>query len=357
MKDDNLQGGAIGLSRWTEVFGVACVLLLAVLPAHLQSLTMDEPYHILAGYDSLRYGRNTVDFAHPPLVKAVAALPLLVLDSDLFPASTPEGALADSLRIFEDRSRLQAATQLCRGMALVAFGLPFLALSCALGGQVAGRSAGVMLSVMLGTSFSVFPYLGIVQTDVGAGVGFLVALVGAIRFQRTADIKSLALMGLGLGLALATKYSGVLLAPALAVAVWLGDGPPRNVSRPAVAELPPGQPFLRQRNRPGCHSCGLPESFDQGRGRQHARLGAGAPQAGGGVTRCSPVVDRLHRVDHRQPDRRVPVVPVGRGQLSGMVVLLPAGFPDSRAVGGSGGVRRRRGGGCEALAKRAAVPA
>jgi 4-amino-4-deoxy-L-arabinose transferase-like glycosyltransferase len=41
-------------------------------------------------------------------------------------------------------------------------------------------------------------------------------------------------MGLGLGLALATKYSGVLLAPALAVAVWLGDGPPRSVSRAAL---------------------------------------------------------------------------------------------------------------------------
>jgi len=151
-------------------------------------------------------------------VKSVAALPLLLLDHDLFPPSNPSSALADSLRIFEDPSRLRAATWLCRGMVLLAFGLPFLALSFVLGQQVAGRPAGIMLCVMLGAAFSVFPYLGIVQTDAGAGVGFLLGLVAAIRYQHTADTKCLVLMGVGLGVAVATKFSGILLAPALALA-------------------------------------------------------------------------------------------------------------------------------------------
>ena len=221
--------------RWAAVIAVACAGLFPILAAHLQSLTMDEPYHLLAGYDSLRHGRNTVDYAHPPLVKTVAALPLLLLDQDLFPPSNPTDALTDSRRLFEDRSTLQAVTVMSRGAVLLAFGLPFLALAFALGHQMGGRTAGIMLVVMLGCAFPVFPYLGIVQTDAGSGVGFLLALVGAIRYQRRSDANGLSVMGLGLGVALATKHSGVLLLPTLAVAVWLsGEARPRRILRAAL---------------------------------------------------------------------------------------------------------------------------
>jgi hypothetical protein len=214
--------------RWAVIAGLACAALFPILAAQLQSLTMDEPYHLLAGYDSLRYGRNTVDYAHPPLVKTIAALPLLLRDQDLFPPNNPTDALTDSRRLFEDRSTLQAVTVMSRGAVLLAFGLPFLALAFALGNQMGGRTAGIMLVVMLGCAFPVFPYLGIVQTDAGSGVGFLLALVGAIRYQRRSDASGLSVMGLGLGVALATKHSGVLLLPTLAIAVWLrGEGEPR----------------------------------------------------------------------------------------------------------------------------------
>jgi len=235
MNSGRLQRIFASLPRWAAVVGVACAVLFPILAAQLQSLTMDEPYHLLAGYDSLRYGRNTVDYAHPPLVKTIAALPLLTLDHDLFPPSNPTDALADSLRLFEDRPTLQTVTAMSRGAVLLAFGLPFLALAFALGHQMGGRASGVMLVVMLGCAFPVFPYLGIVQTDVGAGVGFLLALTGAVRNQRGVDRWGLAWMGLGLGVALATKHSGVLLLPTLAIAVWLGgEEKPRRILRAAV---------------------------------------------------------------------------------------------------------------------------
>ena len=230
-----LQRIVLASPRWAAVVAVACAVLFPILAAQLQSLTMDEPYHLLAGYDSLRYGRNTVDYAHPPLVKTIAALPLLLLDEDLFPPSNPTDALADSLRLFEDRSTLQAVTVMSRGAVLLAFGLPFLVLAFALGNRMGGRAAGVMLVLMLGCVFPVFPYLGIVQTDIGAGVGFLLALVGAVRYQRSSDRYGLTLMGLGLGVALATKHSGVLLLPTLAIAVWLGgEENPRRHLRAAL---------------------------------------------------------------------------------------------------------------------------
>jgi hypothetical protein len=77
-------------------------------------------------------------------------------------------------------------------------------------------------------------------------------------------------------LALATKYSGVLLAPALAVAVWLGDGPPRSVSRAALrfgavvavggallwlSYLPVNRSYSSEIGRDAIRE--LPEPFDQ----------------------------------------------------------------------------------------------
>jgi len=115
MNSGRLQRIFASLPRSAAIAGLACAVLFPILAAQLQSLTMDEPYHLLAGYDSLRYGRNTVDYAHPPLVKTVAALPLLTLDHDLFPPTNPTDALADSLRLFEDRPTLQTVTAMSRG--------------------------------------------------------------------------------------------------------------------------------------------------------------------------------------------------------------------------------------------------
>jgi hypothetical protein len=169
-----------------------------------------------------------------PRWAAVAGLACAAL-FPIVPPSTASRALADSLSLFQDRSTLAAVTWLCRGMVLLAFGLPFLALSYVLAQAMAGRSAAVMLVLMLGCAFPVFPYLGIVQTDVGAGVGFVLALVGAVRYQLRTDGYGIAWMGLGLGVALATKHSGVLLLPTLAVAAWLGgEGEPRRVARAAL---------------------------------------------------------------------------------------------------------------------------
>src|SRR4029077_11796048 len=72
--------------RWHRVRLVIGVLLLLVIMAgelalsiRQQSQTFDEANHIFAGY---RYWKNSdfgINFEHPPLIKLVAAIPLLWL--------------------------------------------------------------------------------------------------------------------------------------------------------------------------------------------------------------------------------------------------------------------------------------
>src|ERR1700726_1755420 len=66
---------------WVTVAGV--VLLLLVLEGQLlysvrqESLTWDEGDHIFAGYMSLKHHDFGLNPEHPPLVKMIAAVPLL----------------------------------------------------------------------------------------------------------------------------------------------------------------------------------------------------------------------------------------------------------------------------------------
>ena len=61
----------------------ACVCLLVLMGANLLSvvwrkgLTADEFYHVPAGYYHLTRGEFRVNSEHPPLVKMLAAVPLL----------------------------------------------------------------------------------------------------------------------------------------------------------------------------------------------------------------------------------------------------------------------------------------
>src|SRR5260370_34046396 len=65
------------------VGGVACFLAVLVLQfaftARANSITWDEDDHIYAGYMSWKHGDFGLNPAHPPLVKLLAAVPLLDL--------------------------------------------------------------------------------------------------------------------------------------------------------------------------------------------------------------------------------------------------------------------------------------
>src|SRR5205807_7672266 len=68
---------SMGLWRVMAFAGTLAVLLLQGFAVARQSLTSDEIFHALAGDQADRYGQNDLNLEHPPLMKMVAALPLL----------------------------------------------------------------------------------------------------------------------------------------------------------------------------------------------------------------------------------------------------------------------------------------
>src|SRR5918999_4064887 len=69
-------------------FLLAVMLLLMFASSQADSLTFDEPAHSAAGYASLRYRDARLNHEHPPLVKVLAALPLLAVAPHFPPASS-----------------------------------------------------------------------------------------------------------------------------------------------------------------------------------------------------------------------------------------------------------------------------
>jgi hypothetical protein len=192
-----------------------------------QSLVGDAPYHLLAGHQALRYGENRLNLEHPPLVKMVAALPLL-WEEPLAPPVTVENVLEHSLRIFDDPGRLERVTRASRLLVLLFFGLPFLAACWALGNRLGGPPVGTVLMLLLGLAPPALPNLAILQTDTALALGFTLSLLTGLAYIEGGGAGRAAVFGLALGLALATKLSAVLLAPtALLVGLW-APGPWRR---------------------------------------------------------------------------------------------------------------------------------
>lgn len=220
---------------WFHILAVvACVqaLVFQFTALHTQSLTGDGAHHLLAGHQALRYGQNTLNLEHPPLAKLLAAFPLWLRDDPLAPPLRSADALATANRAHENPGRLLPAMVEAKYLFLVFLVFPFFGACYALGRSTGYRGSGVLLLLLIAFSFDVIPNLTLLQTDTAVALFFLLTLLAARAFLRQPSWRRSLLLGLAWGLGLATKFSAVLLFPAVVVALVLAI--PRAGSRSRV---------------------------------------------------------------------------------------------------------------------------
>lgn len=236
-----------GGGRIAAVAALALVALLQVAAIHRQSLTYDAPYHLLAGYQALARGENLLNYEHPPLVKMVAALPLLAEPvaggREPLVGLTPVTAAYPAAQfVFADPARERRIRLTSRYTLLLLVVLPLLAAAYALGRRLAGphpaaRRAGLLLALALGISCATLPHLATVQTDAALALALVLTLLaGCVYLERPDALRATAL-GAALGLALAVKLSGVLLLPTVLAAIALAPSIRRRLLHLALALL------------------------------------------------------------------------------------------------------------------------
>ena len=209
--------------RYLAAIAALLVVLIIelVVPARRQSAAYDEGCHAFAGYTYWTRGDFGVNPEHPPAVKLLATVPLLGKQLR-YPPPSPVPFFkvicfsggrdfiysnvvdADALLF---RSRMAAAT-LTLLAAILTFALGYEAL-----GPFPARF-GLLLFVF---EPNLLAHGSLITTDMGITAFLLATVYAFYRYVKKPSAVRLVLTGLAAGLALATKFSGVLVLPILAL--------------------------------------------------------------------------------------------------------------------------------------------
>ncbi|MFN8546191.1 MAG: glycosyltransferase family 39 protein [Candidatus Binatia bacterium] len=194
--------------------GVAAILLTE---AFGDSVTVDEFAHLPAGLYYLRTGHFDLYRLSPPLLREIAALPVLWArpegDFDRFTHAPEHWALGYH---FMERNavRYHGLFELARA--------PMVLLTLGLVGAVhgfarrhLGANAALGAAALIGFSPTVLAHGHLVGTDVGCALGVFLAAWAALAALRRPGIGRTVVLGCALGGAQLTKFSALALYPAL----------------------------------------------------------------------------------------------------------------------------------------------
>jgi hypothetical protein len=209
----------IGRRTWIAI-GVAALLLVLFLQlafsVHRNSITWDEDDHIFAGYMSWKHADFGLNPEHPPLVKLVAAIPLLNMPLTL-PVVQDRSFKTEAFRDGKDfLFKNDADTMLFRARIAVSFFTLLLALLVFLAAQeMFGTSAGFIALALLAFDPNLLAHGAVVSTDAGLSCFMFAAVYAFYRYVKVPSAWRLIVVGLATGLALAAKHTGILLFPML----------------------------------------------------------------------------------------------------------------------------------------------
>jgi tetratricopeptide (TPR) repeat protein len=217
--------------RWFVAGGV--VVLLAVLLAQLamtvrtESITWDEDDHLYAGYRSLKTGDFGLNPEHPPMVKMLAALPILGMELRVPALQGREFKHEAFLGGKEFLFKNDADTMLFRARMAAASLTILLALLVFLAGrEMFGVAAGFVSLVLLVFDPNQIAHGAFVTTDSGLTCFMFATVFAFYRYVKRPTIWRLLVVGLAAGLALAAKHTGILVFPMLLVLAlcewWMG---------------------------------------------------------------------------------------------------------------------------------------
>jgi tetratricopeptide (TPR) repeat protein len=217
------------LRAWGIVAVLSLLLMMAAeiaFSVHGESLSWDEGNHIFAGYMSLKthdYGLNP---EHPPLVKMVAALPLMPLALRVPPLQNrwykTESYLDGRELIYHngpnDNGRYSGNTIIFRArMCVMPFILLLALLTFLAGSEMFGTTAGLVAMTLLAFEPSLLAHGPFVTTDATVTCMFLASIYSLYRWVKAPSLPRLLLVGLACGLALVAKHSAILLLPMMLV--------------------------------------------------------------------------------------------------------------------------------------------
>ena len=199
--------------------------LLSLSASQQESAIMDELANIPAGYGYVRYLDYRLNPEHPPLIKALAALPLL-FGNFHFPTGSSawqedvNGQWEMGNRFLYESTPVggQAGNDADEIIQTSRFGPLLITLLLIIfiyvwAKELMGRWWALFPAFLFAFSPTVLAHGHYVTTDVGAAFGIFIAVYYFVKFILQPSKKNLIWLGLAFGIAQLMKFSAVLLIP------------------------------------------------------------------------------------------------------------------------------------------------
>lgn len=182
-----------------------------------ETAIFDELAHIPAGYSYVRYFDYRLNPEHPPLVKAIAGLPLLAfrpampMDGLAWQGVNEQWEMGGAFlyRAGNDPDRIVRAARL--GPILLA--LLLIAVVYLWSRRLFGAWFALLPAALLALSPTLLAHGHYVTTDVGAALGIVAAAWSFVRCLERPSWQRVLLAGLAFGAAQLLKFSAILLVP------------------------------------------------------------------------------------------------------------------------------------------------
>jgi 4-amino-4-deoxy-L-arabinose transferase-like glycosyltransferase len=238
-------------------FLCAVVALFAVfatelyLSARLESQTFDEPAHMYAGYSYWLHSDFGINPEHPPLVKLVATLPLLI-ERPKYPDPVEIFFRAQSALGGMTMMSAQGADGVLASVraAVSIFGFVLGLLVVLSAREMFGEGAALLALLLFVFDPLILAHAPLLGTDMGATCCIFGAVFAFYRYVKKPTFVRLGTCCAATGLAFAAKHSAILVFPILAMLCVFelvsarGDGAGGDGVEPKTA-IPTGQRALR----------------------------------------------------------------------------------------------------------------
>ncbi|MEK7630331.1 MAG: phospholipid carrier-dependent glycosyltransferase [Patescibacteria group bacterium] len=203
------------------------IILIAILAtafslmwgaAKSDSVIMDELAHIPAGFTYVKMLDYRLNPEHPPLVKALSALPLLALDLKLPTEDRSWKTDINSQWDFGAKFLYDAGNDALKVVKFARFFPIILTLLTIIliyiwSRELLGNFWALLPTVLFSFSPTVLAHGHYVTTDIGATFGVIFATYLFLKFLNHSTNRNLIFAGLGLGIAELMKFSNALLIP------------------------------------------------------------------------------------------------------------------------------------------------
>jgi hypothetical protein len=223
---------------------LAIIFLQLALMASMNSATWDEPDHVYSAYMQAKHGDFGLNPEHPPLIKFLGALPLLNMQFKMPPLQGRsyrfEEAVGGRDFLFGNDAnqilfRVRMATSL---ITILLATMVFLAAR-----EMFGIGAGFIALSLIAFDPTLVAHSALMTTDAGGACFMFISIYAFYRYAKSPTKIRLLLVGLAVGLALASKHSSVLLFPMLlllsiAEVVWPPQAPPAQKAPQVTPGLP-----------------------------------------------------------------------------------------------------------------------